>query len=200
VTIDRRSLLAYAGIATLIGAMPIAAREAEDAAAELPDYTLRITTGLVELSPEHIVSTALYNGQFPGPLIRLEEGKRFVVDDHNDTDLPELVHWHGQTIPSDVDGASEEGTPFIPPHGMRRIAFEVAIVGGPDTVAERIAALHHEFGFGNFMLVTGFLGNLPQEEVVRTLELFASEVRPRFRRMLKPVGGHPAADAQRITI
>jgi hypothetical protein len=26
-------------------------------------------------------------------------------------------------IPSDVDGASEEGTPFIAPHGMRRIAF-----------------------------------------------------------------------------
>jgi FtsP/CotA-like multicopper oxidase with cupredoxin domain len=26
-------------------------------------------------------------------------------------------------IPSEVDGSSEEGTPFIPPHGMRRIAF-----------------------------------------------------------------------------
>src|SRR3974390_2996168 len=26
-------------------------------------------------------------------------------------------------IPSDVDGAAEEGSPYIPPHGMRRIAF-----------------------------------------------------------------------------
>ena len=26
-------------------------------------------------------------------------------------------------VPVDVDGASEEGTPFIPAHGMRRIAF-----------------------------------------------------------------------------
>ena len=57
---------------------------------------------------------------------------------------------------------------------------EVAIVGSPDTVAERIIALHDELGFGNFMLVTGFLGNLPQAEVIRTLELFAREVRPRF--------------------
>ncbi len=65
---------------------------------------------------------------------------------------------------------------------------EVAIVGSPDTVAERIAALHDEFGFGNFMLVTGFLGNLPQDQVVRTLELFAKEVRPRFQRRLKPAG------------
>jgi alkanesulfonate monooxygenase SsuD/methylene tetrahydromethanopterin reductase-like flavin-dependent oxidoreductase (luciferase family) len=60
---------------------------------------------------------------------------------------------------------------------------EVAIVGSPDTVAERITDLHAEFGFGNFMLVTGFLGNLPQEAVVRTLELFAREVMPRFGRV-----------------
>jgi alkanesulfonate monooxygenase SsuD/methylene tetrahydromethanopterin reductase-like flavin-dependent oxidoreductase (luciferase family) len=58
---------------------------------------------------------------------------------------------------------------------------EVAIVGSPDTVAERVTALRAEFGFGNFMLVTGFLGNLPQEAVVRTLELFAREVRPRVQ-------------------
>ena len=63
---------------------------------------------------------------------------------------------------------------------------EVAIVGSPDTVAERITALHEELGFGNFMLVTGFLGNLPQEQVVRTLQLFAKEVRPRFRQNLEP--------------
>jgi alkanesulfonate monooxygenase SsuD/methylene tetrahydromethanopterin reductase-like flavin-dependent oxidoreductase (luciferase family) len=67
---------------------------------------------------------------------------------------------------------------------------EVAIVGSPDTVAERITALHAEFGFGNFMLVTGFLGNLPQEDVVGTLELFAREVRPRFQRTLEPAGDH----------
>jgi FtsP/CotA-like multicopper oxidase with cupredoxin domain len=45
------------------------------------------------------------------------------VDIYNDTDTPELVHWHGQMIPSDVDGAAEEGTPIVPPHGIRRIAF-----------------------------------------------------------------------------
>jgi FtsP/CotA-like multicopper oxidase with cupredoxin domain len=46
-----------------------------------------------------------------------------VVDIYNDTDVPELVHWHGQMIPSDVDGAAEEGTPFVPPRGMRRVSF-----------------------------------------------------------------------------
>jgi FtsP/CotA-like multicopper oxidase with cupredoxin domain len=33
------------------------------------------------------------------------------------------LHWHGQFLPVDVDGAREEGTPFIPAHGTRRIAF-----------------------------------------------------------------------------
>ena len=33
------------------------------------------------------------------------------------------MHWHGQMIPSDVDGAAEEGTPFVSAHGMRRISF-----------------------------------------------------------------------------
>ena len=75
------------------------------------------------MSPGHIVSATLYNSQYPGPLIRLQEGKRVVVDVYNNTDVPELVHWHGQMIPSDVDGSSEGGHPFIAPHGMRRIAF-----------------------------------------------------------------------------
>ncbi len=119
--IDRRSLLTWAGLAPCIGALPRTARAAE--LAEKADHTLRIGTGLVELAPDHIISTTLYNGQFPGPLLRLTEGQPVVVDVYNDTDTPELVHWHGQTIPSDVDGAAEEGTPFVPAHGMRRLAF-----------------------------------------------------------------------------
>jgi len=71
-------------------------------------------------------------------------------------------------------------------HDPERWLREVAIVGSPETVAERVAALYTEFGFGNFMLVTGFLGNLPQEHVVRTLELFAKEVRPRVQRIVEP--------------
>src|SRR3984893_17045026 len=58
---------------------------------EPANVTLRIAPGLVELAPEHIVSTTLYNGQFPGPLLRFKEGQRVNVDVYNDTDTPELV-------------------------------------------------------------------------------------------------------------
>ena len=87
------------------------------------DYTVRIGTGLLELAPNQIVSTSLYNGQFPGPLLRFKEGQQVTVDVFNDTDTPEQLHWHGQMVPVNVDGAAEEGTPYIPAHGMRRLKF-----------------------------------------------------------------------------
>ena len=87
------------------------------------DYTLTIATKPLELAPKRIVSVTTYNGQFPGPLLRLKEGQQLTVDVHNDTDTPEQLHWHGQLVSTDVDGAAEEGTPFIPAHGNRRISF-----------------------------------------------------------------------------
>jgi FtsP/CotA-like multicopper oxidase with cupredoxin domain len=121
--LSRRSLLQYAGVLPFTGARLGRVRAADEMTAGKADYTVRIGTGLVELSPEHIVSTTIYNGQFPGPLLRFKEGRRVIVDIHNDTDTPELLHWHGQMIPSDVDGASEEGTPFVPARGTRQLAF-----------------------------------------------------------------------------
>jgi FtsP/CotA-like multicopper oxidase with cupredoxin domain len=94
-----------------------------------PDYALRIGAAPIELARNHIVSATTYNGQFPGPLLRFKEGRQVVVDVHNDTDTPEQLHWHGQFVPVDVDGAAEEGTPFIPAHGMRRIAFTPRLAG-----------------------------------------------------------------------
>ena len=95
----------------------------QSGARDQADYSLTIATQPIELAPNRIVSVAAYNGQFPGPLLRFREGVRVTVDVRNDTDMPEQLHWHGQSIPSDVDGAAEEGTPFIPPHGSRRISF-----------------------------------------------------------------------------
>lgn len=119
---DRRHLLQFGAAAAIAGALPrrVAAEPAPGGPA---DHTIRIGAGLVELAPDKIVATTTYNGQFPGPLLRMTEGRRVVVDIHNDTDTPEQLHWHGQTVPVDVDGSAEEGTPFIPAHGSRRIAF-----------------------------------------------------------------------------
>src|SRR5262245_5848252 len=100
---NRRSFLGIGGLAALAasGRSAIAAAQigATNPAEERADYTLRIGTGLVELAPDRILSTTTYNGQFPGPLLRFKEGQRVVVDIQNDTDTPEQLHWHGQTVP-----------------------------------------------------------------------------------------------------
>jgi hypothetical protein len=83
-------------------------------------YTLRIATGLLELAPQHIVSTTLYNDQFPGPLLRLKEGKAVTVDVHNDTDTPELVHRHGLMIIVALDGNPVPTQADVPCFGSER--------------------------------------------------------------------------------
>jgi FtsP/CotA-like multicopper oxidase with cupredoxin domain len=91
--------------------------------AEAADYTLHLKAAPIEIAPTRILSTVAYNGQFPGPLLRFKEGSPTIVDVFNDTDTPEQLHWHGQRVSTDVDGAAEEGTPFIRAHGMRRLSF-----------------------------------------------------------------------------
>lgn len=127
---SRRTFLKSVGTAAGMSLVPSAALSelqsgqgqiADAPPEDKPDYTLRIATVPIELAPNRIISVTTYNGQFPGPLLRLREGRKVIVDVHNDTDTPEQLHWHGQIVPDDVDGAAEEGTPFIPAHGMRRI-------------------------------------------------------------------------------
>jgi len=123
---DRRRFLSLATLpVAMAGLRPLLATAGGGTVSpeEKADHTIRIGTGLIELAPDRILSTTTYNGQFPGPLLRLKEGRRVVVDIHNDTDTPEQLHWHGQFLPVDVDGSEEEGTPYIPAHGMRRVAF-----------------------------------------------------------------------------
>jgi FtsP/CotA-like multicopper oxidase with cupredoxin domain len=128
VSLDRREFLKRGGLAALAVNVPLLGQAATPAAgaqaADGPaDHTITIGAGLIELAPDHIISTTTYDGQFPGPLLRFTEGKPVVLDIRNDTDTPEQLHWHGQTVPVEVDGAAEERTPFIPAHGTRRIAF-----------------------------------------------------------------------------
>jgi FtsP/CotA-like multicopper oxidase with cupredoxin domain len=63
----------------------------------------------LEIAPGQIVKTIRYNGPVPGPLLRMKGGRPDNRRSNNDTVISELVHWHGLTIPAEVDGAEEEG-------------------------------------------------------------------------------------------
>lgn len=86
-------------------------------------FKLSIGVGVLDLGGDTAVSTRLYNGQFPGPLLRMREGAPVSVEIENTTAEQEQLHWHGQFLPISADGSSEEGTPFIPPHGRRQIVI-----------------------------------------------------------------------------
>ena len=129
--VSRRNFLKTAGVLAGSSLMP---STLERATAAVPatttqqgevkaDCSIRIAASPVEIAPKKIISTMTYNGQFPGPLLRFKEGQQVTVDIENDTDSPEQLHWHGQMVPVDVDGAAEEGTPFVPARGKRRITF-----------------------------------------------------------------------------
>ena len=87
------------------------------------DFALQIAPMMVELAPQIVISTIGYSNKVPGPLLRMREGRSVIVEVVNDTDVPEYVHWHGLFVPSEMDGAEEEGTPPVTPHGRRRYQF-----------------------------------------------------------------------------
>lgn len=92
-------------------------------AQEKPDYKLIIDQSSLEIAPKTIIKTLCYNGAAPGPLLRMKQGQRVTIEVANRTAEPEIVHWHGLHIPSDVDGSMEEGTPMIAPHSTARYSF-----------------------------------------------------------------------------
>jgi FtsP/CotA-like multicopper oxidase with cupredoxin domain len=87
------------------------------------DVRLEIAPLKLEIAPGKIIHTVAYNGRVPGPLIRWPEGKSITIDVTNHSGDPEIVHWHGQWIPPDQDGAMEEGSPMIAPGGLQRYHF-----------------------------------------------------------------------------
>jgi FtsP/CotA-like multicopper oxidase with cupredoxin domain len=118
--VTRRGFLAGAamGAAVMAGGCHRASPVEEPAGPA--DVTLRIGPVLVEIARDHTIRTIGYNGAVPGPPIRLREGVPVTVDLFNDTDMPELVHWHGLAIPANIDGAEEEKSMMAPAHGRLR--------------------------------------------------------------------------------
>lgn len=117
---NRRTFIAQAGAALAGAAL---ASVASDWPGSKPDLQLEIAPLALEIARGKVVHTVAYNGRVPGPLIRWPEGKPIVIDVRNRTSIPEIVHWHGLEIPSEMDGAAEEGSPMIPPGAQFRYAF-----------------------------------------------------------------------------
>jgi FtsP/CotA-like multicopper oxidase with cupredoxin domain len=96
---------------------------AEGSPAVKPDYNLRIEPCTLDIGPGVSIKTVAYNGQVPGPLLRLRQGVPVSIDVTNATANSDIVHWHGLAIDSLNDGAMEEGSPMIPAGATHRYSF-----------------------------------------------------------------------------
>lgn len=124
----RRQFLTSAGALMVSPAFDSRLLRAATAATAKPpataaDYTLKIEPCTIEISPGVNIQTIAYNGQVPGPILRLREGSPVTIDVTNASKNPEIVHWHGLKIDAISDGAMEEGSPMIPAGASLRYHF-----------------------------------------------------------------------------
>ena len=89
-----------------------------------------LSAGVVRwhILPAVEVGAYAYNGQVPGPLIRVQPRDRIRIRVRNDLPNATTVHWHGLILPIEQDGVPELSQPPIEPGGEHVYEFDV-----PDT-------------------------------------------------------------------
>jgi alkanesulfonate monooxygenase SsuD/methylene tetrahydromethanopterin reductase-like flavin-dependent oxidoreductase (luciferase family) len=70
-------------------------------------------------------------------------------------------------------------------HELRRRSYEAAIeanalIGTPESVAEKLAALRTDIGLDGVLAELNCGGLIPHQQVVNALRLLCKEVKPRF--------------------
>lgn len=94
-----------------------------------PDLHLRIEPCTLEIAPGITINTVAYDGQVPGPVLRLKQSRTVTLDVTNASPYPDIVHWHGLTTDPSNDGATEEGSPMIPAGSIQRYHLTPQLTG-----------------------------------------------------------------------
>ena len=58
-----------------------------------------------------------FNGQYPGPLLRVAQNTKIVIRFTNSIDLPSTIHWHGLRLENRFDGVPDVTQAPVPPGG-----------------------------------------------------------------------------------
>ena len=68
-----------------------------------------------EVAKGQFVDAMAFNGQVPGPEIRVRQGDHVRIVLQNQMDQPTVLHFHGMTVPNDMDGVPYVTQPPIMP-------------------------------------------------------------------------------------
>jgi FtsP/CotA-like multicopper oxidase with cupredoxin domain len=74
------------------------------------EVALHIESGRLDIAPGRYVDTTFYSGTFDGGVLRLPARIPVSMAIHNRTHNEEFVHWHGMSVPAEMDGTCEEGS------------------------------------------------------------------------------------------
>ena len=99
--------------------------------AEFRQFELTIEEVDLEVAPEFSPKVWAFNGQVPGPLMRVKEGDEVEVTVFNNTTLTHTIHWHGiyQTKTWKMDGVPGVSQPAIEPGDSFTYRFVVDKTG-----------------------------------------------------------------------
>ncbi|MCF8034297.1 MAG: multicopper oxidase family protein [Desulfarculaceae bacterium] len=116
------SLTALAGASA--GLWPLASR-----ASEVVDFSLTARESLVNLGQGPEFKAYSFNGQSPGPVLRVREGQSLRVSLKNSLPHPTTIHWHGLPVPNPMDGVPGLTQAAVPPGGRFTYQFTARPAG-----------------------------------------------------------------------
>lgn len=89
----------------------------------LHERTLRAAPATVPLLDGRPVKVWAYDGQVPGPTIRIRRGDSLRITLKNGLPQPTTIHWHGVRVPNAMDGVPGVTQPPVPPGGTFTYEF-----------------------------------------------------------------------------
>ena len=140
------SMLAFPAETEGKGNQPLEPTILEDGTKEF-----KLTTAITpwEVEPGKVVDAWTYNGQVPGPEIRVDLGDRVRVIVDNQLPMGTDVHWHGVNTPNSMDGVAPLTQELI--HSGETFVYEF--------VAEKPAiGMYHAHHHGQMQIPNGLFG------------------------------------------
>lgn len=149
------SMLAFPAETEGSGNQPLEPSEIKPNGTKVFDLTASIIEW--EVSPGEFVEAWSYNGQVPGPWIKLDVGDTVEINVTNETPLSTDVHWHGISTPNEMDGVAPYTQDPIGPGETFMYAFDAE----RPSIGMYHAHLHSQISVPNGMFAPFTIGDTP---------------------------------------
>ena len=100
-----------------------------EATGKVREYELVAAPTRWEVLPGVDAEALAYNGQVPGPMIRVTEGDTLRVTLRNELNQPTSIHWHGLHVPNPMDGVPPFTQEAVVPGASFTYEFTVSHAG-----------------------------------------------------------------------